>query len=148
MSEQVIHSKSIAELSSIMGVGKPTHPLITILDTEKLAYGDETVGKRFSSELFCIALKDSNCGIDYGRNTYDFDDGVLMFTAPHQVITVKKPQKLNQVKGWMLYFHPELIRKTSLGEFSNAMTCASANELPNSLDMASAATRPTLISPR
>jgi AraC-like DNA-binding protein len=115
MSEQVIHSKSITALSSVMGVGKPTHPLITIIDTEKLAYGEETVGKRFSSELFCIALKDSNCGIDYGRNAYDFDDGVLIFTAPKQVITVKKPQALNEVKGWMLYFHPDLIRNTSLG---------------------------------
>lgn len=115
MSEQIIHSKSISELSSVMGVGKPAHPLITILDTEKLAYGEETVGKRFSSELFCIALKDANCGIDYGRNSYDFDNGVLIFTAPKQVITVKKPQALNQVKGWMLYFHPDLIRNTSLG---------------------------------
>lgn len=98
-----------------MGLGKPTHPLITIIDTEKLSYGEEIVGKRFSSELFCIALKDSSCGIDYGRNSYDFDDGVLIFTAPQQIITVKKPQELNQVKGWMLYFHPDLIRKTSLG---------------------------------
>ena len=115
MGNPVIHSKSIAELSTIMGAGKPTHPLITILDTEKLAYGEETVGKRFSSELYCIALKDSNCGIDYGRNAYDFDDGVLIFTAPQQIITVKKPQQLNQVKGWMLYFHPDLIRNTTLG---------------------------------
>lgn len=115
MSERIIHSKSISELASVMGVGKPTHPLIIILDTAKLAYGEETVGKRFSSDLFCIALKDSNCGIDYGRNAYDFDDGVLIFTAPKQVITVNKPQKLNQVKGWMLYFHPDLIRNTSLG---------------------------------
>jgi AraC-like DNA-binding protein len=95
---------------------KPKHPLITIIDTEKLAYGEETIGKRFSSELFCIALKDSSCGIDYGRNHYDFDEGVLMFTAPEQIITVNKPQELNQVKGWMLYFHPDLIRKTTLGE--------------------------------
>ncbi len=115
MGAQLIHSKSIAELSAVMGIGKATHPLITIIDTEKLAYGEETVGKRFSSDLFCIALKDSNCGIDYGRNTYDFDDGVLIFTAPQQVITVKKPQALNEVKGWMLYFHPDLIRNTSLG---------------------------------
>lgn len=93
---------------------KPTHPLITILDTGKLAYGEKTVGKRFSSDLYCIALKDSNCGIDYGRNSYDFDDGVLIFTAPKQVITVKKSQELNEVKGWMLYFHPDLIRNTTL----------------------------------
>ena len=115
MNEQIIHSKSITEIRSVFGLPKPTHPLITILDTQKLAYGEETVGKRFSSDLFCIALKDSSCGIDYGRNSYDFDDGVLIFTAPKQVLTVTKPQELNQVKGWMLYFHPDLIRNTSLG---------------------------------
>lgn len=115
MSEQIIHSKSIAEIRSIFGLEKPTHPLITVLDTEKIAYGEETVGKRFSSDLYCIALKDASCGIDYGRNSYDFDGGVLIFTAPQQVITVKKSQELNQVKGWMLYFHPDLIRNTTLG---------------------------------
>lgn len=115
MNESIIHSKSIAEIRSVFGLDKPTHPLITILDTEDLAYGEETVGKRFSSDLYCIALKDSSCGIDYGRNSYDFDDGVLIFTAPKQVITVKKPQALKEVKGWMLYFHPDLIRNTTLG---------------------------------
>lgn len=115
MSEKVIHSKSVNDLRYGMGLEKPSHPLITIVDTQKLAYGEEIVGKRFSSDLFCIALKDASCGIDYGRNHYDFDDGVLIFTAPEQIITVKKPQELNQVKGWMLYFHPDLIRKTALG---------------------------------
>ena len=115
MSEQIIHSKSITEIRSVFRLSKSTHPLITILDTQKLAYGEETVGRRFSSDLYCIALKDSSCGIDYGRNSYDFDDGVLIFTAPKQVITVTKPQELNQVKGWMLYFNPDLIRNTLLG---------------------------------
>ncbi len=115
MGDTIIHTKSIAEIRAVFGLDKPTHPLITILDTEKLAYEEETVGKRFSSDLYCIALKDSNCGIDYGRNSYDFDDGVLIFTAPKQVIKVKKTQELNQVKGWMLYFHPDLIRNTALG---------------------------------
>jgi YesN/AraC family two-component response regulator len=115
MSEPIIHSNTITEIRAAFGLNKPTHPLITILDTEKIAYGEETVGKRFSSDLFCVALKDSNCGIDYGRNSYDFDDGVLIFTAPKQVITVKKSQALKEVKGWMLYFHPDLIRNTTLG---------------------------------
>lgn len=115
MNESILHSKSITDIRAVFGLPKPTHPLITLLDTETLAYGPETVGKRFSSDLYCIALKDSSCGIDYGRNAYDFDDGVLIFTAPKQVITVKKPQALHEVKGWMLYFHPDLIRNTTLG---------------------------------
>ncbi|MEM7549303.1 MAG: helix-turn-helix transcriptional regulator [Bacteroidota bacterium] len=120
MSNPIIHSKTIAEIRSVFGLDKPTHPLITILDTKKLAYGQETVGKRFSSDLYCVALKDSSCGIDYGRNSYDFDDGVLIFTAPCQVITVKKPQQLNEVEGWILYFHSDLIRNTSLGKKMDA----------------------------
>jgi hypothetical protein len=88
--------------------------LITILDTKKLAYGEETAGKRFSSNLYGIALKDSSYGIDYGQNSYDFDDYVLIFTSPKQVITVTKPQELNQVKGGMLHFYPDLIRNTVL----------------------------------
>lgn len=115
MSNSIIHSKSVADISAVFGLDKPKHPLITLLDTQKLAYGEETVGKRFSSDLYCVALKDSSCGIDYGRNSYDFDDGVLIFTAPKQVITVKKPQALNEVKGWMLYFHTDLIRNMALG---------------------------------
>lgn len=115
MNKKIIRSKSIDELLQGMGMGKPTHPLITIIDTAKLAYGEERVGMRFSSSLYCIALKDAGCGIDYGRNHYDFNEGVLIFTAPDQVITVTKPQILNEVRGWMLYFHPDLIRNTTLG---------------------------------
>lgn len=116
MSDSTIHSKSIEELSLGMGQGKPSHPLITLLDTSKISYGEENVGKRFTSDLYCIALKDSNCGIDYGRNHYDFSEGVLIFTAPQQVITVRRPQRPGQVNGWMLYFHPDLIRNTALGQ--------------------------------
>ena len=98
MNHSIINSKSITEIRAVFGLDKPTHPLITILDTEQLAYGEETVGKRFSSDLYCIALKDSSCGIDYGRNTYDFDDGVLIFTAPKQIITVKKSTRTQSSK--------------------------------------------------
>lgn len=53
--------------------------------------------------------------MDYGRNHYDFDEGALMFTAPNQVIRLNKPQALGEVEDWILYFHPDLIRNTTLG---------------------------------
>ncbi|MFT5168337.1 MAG: AraC-like DNA-binding protein [Saprospiraceae bacterium] len=115
MTNNNIHHKSISQLHEGMGLGKPTHPLITIIDTSKLAYGEEVIGMKISSDLYCIAMKDKSCALDYGRNHYDFDEGVLIFTAPNQVITLNKAQGLNEVKGWMLYFHPELIRNSPLG---------------------------------
>lgn len=113
--EQIIHQKSVSQLHEYLGFGKPTHPLITILDTAKMAYGEDLVGVKIVSDLYCIALKDASCGLDYGRNHYDFDEGVLIFTGPQQVFSVRKPQALNEVNGWMLYFHPDLIRNTPLG---------------------------------
>ena len=122
MNRSIIHSKSISELHKNMGLDTPSNPLISIIDTKILSYGKDAVGNRFSSDLYCIAMKDSNCGIDYGRNHYDFQEGVLIFTAPNQIITLTKPQKLNEVEGWMLYFHPDLIRKHPLGKLINKMT--------------------------
>ncbi len=115
MSTPIIHHKSISQLHEKLGLGKPTHPLITIIDVSKMAYGEEHVGMKFSSDLYCIAQKDKSCAMDYGRNSYDFDEGVLMFTGPQQVFTLRKAQALNEVQGWMLYFHPDLIRNMPLG---------------------------------
>lgn len=115
MENTIIRSKSIAELHLGMGLEPPAHPLITIVDTASLSYGEEVLGMRFTSDMYCIALKDKGCGIDYGRNHYQTEQGTLVFTAPEQVFTVTKVQDLNQTTGWMLYFHPDLIRDRSLG---------------------------------
>ncbi|WP_028863891.1 helix-turn-helix domain-containing protein [Psychromonas aquimarina] len=115
MKNNIFRTRTIAELLQNMGLGKPAHPLITIVDSAKLSYSEELIGMRFSSDMYCIGLKDVGCGIDYGLNQYDFDVGTLIFTAPGQVMTVTKAQKINQLKGWMLYFHPDLIENTSLG---------------------------------
>jgi len=115
MDKNIIQIKSISELLEGSGFGKPTHPLIAIVDTANIAFGKEMLGLKITSNLYSIALKDASCGLDYGRNSYDFNEGVLFFSAPNQVFPVTKVQALNQVKGWMLYFHPDLIRNSKLG---------------------------------
>ena len=115
MSSPLLKIASISDLREKLGLSKATHPLITIIDPAKLSIGKEHIGQKFTSELYCIALKDASCGLDYGRNTYDFNEGVLIFTAPHQVLSINKSQSPGEVNGWMLYFHPDLIRNTHLG---------------------------------
>lgn len=114
MGKNIIHINSINQLLEGSGFGKATHPLIAIIDTANIVFGEEMQGLKISSDLYSIALKDASCGLDYGRKPYDFNEGVLFFSAPKQVFTVTKIQKLNEVKGWMIYFHPDLIRNTKL----------------------------------
>jgi AraC-like DNA-binding protein len=116
MKNNHIHIKSISQLLQSSGLGTPNHPLITLIDAAKISFSEEMLGLNISSDLYSIGLKDASCGLDYGRNSYDFSEGVLFFSAPNQMFTVSKVQKLNEVKGWILYFHPDLIRNTKLGE--------------------------------
>lgn len=115
MGKNIIHINSINQLLEGSGFGKATHPLIAIIDTANIVFGEEMQGLKISSDLYSIALKNASCGLDYGRKPYDFNEGVLFFSAPKQVFTVTKVQNLNKIKGWMLYFHPDLIRNTKLG---------------------------------
>jgi AraC-like DNA-binding protein len=48
----------------------------------------------------------------YGRGTYDFNEGSLMFTAPQQIIAVSPD--INAVEGWGLFFHPHLLSGSGL----------------------------------
>jgi AraC-like DNA-binding protein len=116
MSPDILHVKSISQVHEAFGFDKPTHPLISIIDVSELEFGEEFVGMKYSSDLYAIAMKDASCGMQYGRNTYDFAEGVLIFTGPNQVVTSTQAQAKGSVHGWMIFFHPDLIRNTHLGE--------------------------------
>jgi len=116
MSENIIHIQSISHLHELSGFDKPTHPLISTIDVSEMEIPEEYVGTKISSSLYTIGLKDKSCGLQYGRNAYDFEEGVLYFTAPNQIQSVANAQRKNEIKGWILSFHPDLIRNTSLGK--------------------------------
>lgn len=116
MKTEIHHIKSISQLHEMQGLPKPTHPLISIVDVSQWEIPEEWIGFKSTTALYSIALKDKSCGMQYGRDKYDFDEGVLIFTAPNQVQQITKAQQLNEIKGWMLFFHPDLIRHTSLGK--------------------------------
>lgn len=115
MKQDIKNIHSISHLHETFGFDKPTHPLISIIDVSKWEIPAHFTGVKYTSELYAVALKDKSCGLQYGRNTYDFNEGVLIFTAPQQVQSVTKAQQLNEIQGWMLFFHPDLIRNTALG---------------------------------
>jgi AraC-like DNA-binding protein len=90
------------------------HPLVNVIDFSK---AEVRTGKKMYFGLYCIVLKDVECGnITYGRNTYDYQKGTLVFISPGQVIDVQNKTEPYQPMGHGLVFHPDLIHGTSLGK--------------------------------
>jgi len=107
--------KSISKLHSLLGLPKPKHPLISLIDASNIQVKEEELGSKIIYDFYMISLKDKSCGVEYGRNSFDFDEGVMVFSSPGQVYTPTKVIKKGEIKGWMLYFHPDLIRNSNLG---------------------------------
>ena len=112
----IIRIDSVSQIHDFLGLEGPRHPLITVLPIDERTvtanYGNTT----FMMDLFQISLKKGIEGnLSYGRNSYDFQDGTLIFTAPGQVIEYTNDEETNgPVEGWSLVFHPDLIRKSDL----------------------------------
>lgn len=68
-------------------------------------------------DLYQISLKNGIAGnISYGRNSYDFHDGTMVFTKPNQSMKFSTQEDFSNVSGLTIIFHPDLIRKSELGK--------------------------------
>ena len=96
------------------------HPLVSVIDLSK---ADPRSGSSMYFGFYTIFLKDVKCGdLTYGRNTYDYQEGTLVFIAPGQVGGINSSNEIYQPKGYALVFHPDLIHGTSLGGHINNYT--------------------------
>ncbi|MVM41166.1 helix-turn-helix domain-containing protein [Spirosoma sp. HMF3257] len=89
------------------------HPLVSVVDLSK---ADPRQGSRMYFGFYTIFLKDVKCGdLVYGRHTYDYQEGTLVFMAPGQIAGMNSNGETYQPKGYALVFHPDLIHGTALG---------------------------------
>ena len=96
------------------------HPLVSVVDLSKAA---PRQGSRMYFGFYTIFLKDVKCGdLVYGRNTYDYQEGTLVFLAPGQVAGVNSNGETYQPKGYALIFHPDLLHGTALGRHIQGYT--------------------------
>lgn len=94
------------------------HPLISVIDHAEtpILPAREPFDKKFRYGFYSVFLKDVDCGdLKYGRNTYDYQEGTLVFMAPGQVVGISSDGKPFEMKGWALLFHPDLLLGTPLG---------------------------------
>src|SRR6195952_2366358 len=115
---QPLHIKSISQYHQVMGLPKPEHPLISVINLETIAHPpcDEPISVVF--DFYSISLKRNfNAKIKYGQQQYDFDEGVMFFIAPAQVfgIEVNKDVLLKR-SGWGLAVHPDFLWNTAMAK--------------------------------
>ncbi|MPR34442.1 helix-turn-helix domain-containing protein [Salmonirosea aquatica] len=89
------------------------HPLVSVVDLSK-ASPRQASNMYFG--FYTVFLKEVKCGdLRYGRHTYDYQEGTLVFIGPGQVVSVDSNGKTYQPKGFALVFHPDLLYGTALG---------------------------------
>jgi AraC-like DNA-binding protein len=110
--------RSIAEYHRIMNLPKPLHPLLSVIRFEDIKATGDYAGGSVLYGFYCVALKkDFKAKMKYGQQVYDFDEGVLAFMAPGQVVKIEGsyPQAF-QHTGWLLLFHPDFLWNTPLAK--------------------------------
>jgi AraC-like DNA-binding protein len=95
---------------------KPEHPLISLVDYSLIKITPENENISWSMNFYSVSIKRaSNTKFKYGQQKYDFDEGVMFFIAPGQVLTVTI-DTASEHSGWMLLIHPDFLWNTALAK--------------------------------
>ncbi|WP_091176327.1 helix-turn-helix domain-containing protein [Mucilaginibacter gossypii] len=113
---KILNIDTIKEIHSLMGLPGPLNPLITIINHSQTKETYLPVQQKLLMNFYNITIKKSFKGkLKYGKNHYDFDEGIMSFVAPKQIIYIDDIEERN-TEGWSLLFNPDLIRKYPLGK--------------------------------
>ncbi len=101
---------SISALHQFLGLKKPSNPLISVFNFDDVKLQQDTILSTLITDFYVVALKKDCAGgkCKYGQQYYDFDEGIMYFTAPHQVLQFEDIL-LNGVKGFVLVVHPDFL---------------------------------------
>ncbi|MFT3678640.1 MAG: helix-turn-helix transcriptional regulator [Ferruginibacter sp.] len=102
---------SIAALHQFLGLTKPSNPLISVFNFDDVKLEPETILNAITTDFYVVSLKKDCAGgkCKYGQQYYDFDEGIMYFIAPHQVMQFEDVL-LNAVKGFVLVIHPDFLQ--------------------------------------
>lgn len=103
---------TVSDFCDFFGV-RVLHPLVTVANFED--YGTYPAAT-LKMGLYCIMYKELHCGeLKYGRSSYDYQAGTLLFMAPGQQLGVNsRSEQSDTIKGFALAFHPDLLYGTPL----------------------------------
>ncbi|MCK7554944.1 AraC family transcriptional regulator [Chitinophaga sedimenti] len=109
------HFSSIAQLMRESGYAPPLHPLIALVDYNKVPPATFEGGTKVTLDFYKISFKNTFTGqVKYGQGHYGFENGGLAFLKPKQMVVTKTA--VDSQEGMVLYFHRDLVRNYPLGK--------------------------------
>ncbi len=106
--------KSITEGHRLTGFEKPNHPLISIIDVSKLENRSDINAVIF--DFYVVSMKRGCNNLLYGQQKYDFDEGLMAFMSPGQILRGEEGGVPSNLEGWMLFIHPDFLWNTPLAK--------------------------------
>jgi len=100
--------ESLSDLHRALGLPKPLHPLISLVDNRDNQVAPQSFATPFSLNFYKIAYKPHLQGkFRYGQHFYDFEEGGLLFVSPNQVGAGHLTN--GDHSGYTLLIHPDFL---------------------------------------
>ncbi|WP_101449586.1 AraC family transcriptional regulator [Aquimarina sp. MAR_2010_214] len=108
--------KKISDYHKFASINAPEHPLISLVDYTKVQYPSNIDDLKWVQDYYTIGLKRNIAyKFFYGQQEYDFDEGLMTFIAPNQVMSLtSNPNIKHKPSGWLLLIHPDFLWNTPL----------------------------------
>ncbi len=100
--------ESLSHLHRVLGLPKPLHPLISLIDNTGNKVETNRLPNSLISSFYKISYKPKLQGtFRYGQHFYDFDEGGLFFLSPNQLIESEEDN--GDHSGYTLFIHPDFL---------------------------------------
>ncbi|SEQ44172.1 helix-turn-helix domain-containing protein [Neolewinella agarilytica] len=109
--------KTISDLHRYNNIAPPEHPLISLIDYSQINPAPENNVLKWVQQFYSISIKRDVVGkYRYGQQSYDFDEGLMTFFSPEQLVSVQltEDDATSNPSGWILAIHPDFLFGTSL----------------------------------
>lgn len=113
--------KTISEFHQFRQLPPPEHPLISIAEIDMVKRPVEITSMSWCYDFYAIGLKrvsfSNRINFRYGQQPFDFNEGILSFVAPNQVLSLSiDTQQETTQSGWLLLIHPDFLWNTALAK--------------------------------
>ncbi|EHQ27643.1 helix-turn-helix domain-containing protein [Mucilaginibacter paludis] len=113
--------KTISEFHQFRHLPAPEHPLISVTEIDLVKQTVNKESMNWCYDFYAIGMKrvsfSNHINFRYGQQPFDFNEGILSFVAPNQLLSLSVDTKQETTQsGWLLLIHSDFLWNTPLAK--------------------------------